>query len=117
MRKLNISKIGSVDSIEISNLIAKAELKKISRTKEGALFLRFKNGDNTVIEKLLDSYEWLITNIAKRYINKGKTIEELMSIGKAGLQRQIEVDKEISRTDRFGAWWIESSIKNSFLNK
>lgn len=40
-----------------------------------------------------------------------------MSIGKAGLKRQIEVDKEISRTDRFGAWWIESSIKNSFLNK
>lgn len=82
MRLLNISKTGYKDSAEIKKRITLAEGKMLNRKEQEALFLCLKNGENDVINKLIDSYEWLITNIAKRYINKGKKLKSLCLLAK-----------------------------------
>ena len=91
----------------------------LSREEEGALARRFREGDEEARRRLTEANLRLVVQIARRYMNRGLPLPDLIEEGNLGLLHAIE-KFEPDRGTRFstyGTWWIRQAIVRALANQ
>lgn len=71
--------------------------------------------DEESIEKLIKGNEGLVKYIAKKYLNKGLTFEELLSAGNEGLIRAINMFNYEDNNIKSFSSYVGKSVENSII--
>jgi RNA polymerase sigma factor (sigma-70 family) len=105
---------------EVLNIYMK-ELSNERSTKEESLdLLRMaRNGDRKSHDRLINNYLLLVVKIARKYMNKGVPMEDLIAEGNIGLMKAVEkysFDKEAPFSTCAKHWIKQSIIRNCMHN-
>ena len=90
----------------------------LSREEEAALAHRGHAGDEHAKQRLIESNLRLVVQVARRYLNRGLPLPDLIEEGNLGLIRAVE-KFDPSRGPRFstyGVWWIRQAIVRALAN-
>ncbi len=76
-------------------------------------------GDKQARKRMIESNLRLVVKIAKRYIQSGMPILDLIEEGNIGLMRAVEkFDPERGfRFSTYGAWWIQQTIERAIMSQ
>lgn len=80
---------------------------------------RVKKGEKAAREEMIRSNLRLVISIAKKYVNLGIPLNDLIEEGNIGLMRAVdkfEPDKGF-RFSTYAAWWIKQSISRSIIDQ
>ncbi|MBR2827835.1 MAG: sigma-70 family RNA polymerase sigma factor, partial [Bacilli bacterium] len=91
----------------------------LKREEEILLAERKNQGDKEARQKLIESNLRLVVSIARRYQNRGQSLQDLIQEGNEGLMRAVEkyeVKKNI-KFSTYATWWIRQSIIRSIYNQ
>lgn len=86
---------------------------------EREVALRIEQGDKAARNKMIESNLRLVVKIAKRYVNRGLPLLDLIEEGNLGLMKAVErfsLSKEC-RFSTYATWWIRQSIERSLVNQ
>ncbi|MFP4472903.1 MAG: RNA polymerase sigma factor RpoD/SigA [Candidatus Omnitrophota bacterium] len=91
----------------------------LTAEQEVELARRVQKGDEEARQQMIRSNLRLVISIAKRYINLGVPLSDLIEEGNIGLMRSIEkFDPERGfRFSTYSAWWIKQSISRSIIDQ
>jgi len=107
-RKENSYKDGSLDLYlkEISTYPL------LDRSEEAELAVRIRNGDQRALEKLTRSNLRFVVSVAKKYMNQGVSLLDLINEGNLGLLRAAYKFDETKGTKfiSYAVWWIRQAI-------
>ncbi len=114
---------GSEPSAEEDSI--KTYLREISRHKlldgreEIELARAVRLGDKAARRRLIQANLRLVVSIAKRYINRGLSFQDLIQEGSLGLIRAVEkYDPERgNRFSTYATWWIRQAVTRALANK
>ncbi len=69
-------------------------------------------------DRMIRSNLRLVVSIAKRYMNRGLSLQDLIEEGNLGLLKAVEnFDPEVgARFSTYGSWWIKQAIKRALIN-
>ena len=69
-------------------------------------------------ERMIRSNLRLVVAIAKRYTNRGLSLQDLIEEGNVGLVKAVEgFDPDMgARFSTYGCWWIKQAIKRALIN-
>lgn len=91
----------------------------LTREQEVTLALRIRNeGCMASREHMVRSNLRLVVSIAKRYMNRGLPLQDLIEEGNIGLMKAVEnFDPDFgARFSTYGTWWIKQAIKRALIN-
>lgn len=106
------------------NVISKQYLKYIKRypllTKEEEynLALRVQDGDKEARDLMIKSNLGLVINVAKRFLGRGLSFDDLIMEGNIGLMKAVDkfAPKKGFRFSTYAMWWIRQSVERGILN-
>jgi RNA polymerase nonessential primary-like sigma factor len=103
--RLYLSEIG------VSPLLTADEEKKFAR--------RAQSGDESARHRMIESNLRLVVKIARRYINRGLPLLDLIEEGNLGLIHAVEkFDPERGfRFSTYATWWIRQTIERAIMNQ
>ena len=113
-----------IENCDVQDIV-KLYLKEIGRVdlltaeQEVQLCERINSGDNNAKNELIEANLRLVVSIAKRYINSGMPLEDLIQEGNAGLIKAVE-KYDASKGYRFSTyatWWIRQSITRGIADQ
>lgn len=91
----------------------------LSPQEEQTLARQVVQGDFGARQKMIEHNLRLVVNIAKRYINRGLALLDLIEEGNIGLMHALEkFDPERGfRFSTYATWWIRQSIERAIMNQ
>ena len=94
------------------------EVALLTADEEKALGRRIQSGDPEAREHMIRANLRLVVSIAKRYGDRGLSIQDLIAEGNVGLLKAVEkFDPEAGcRFSTYATWWIKQSIRRSLTN-
>lgn len=86
---------------------------------ERELARRVQRGDQAARARMIECNLRLVVMLAKRYLNRGLPLADLIEEGNLGLIRAVEkFDPERGfRFSTYAAWWIRQSIERGLMNQ
>ena len=100
-----------LNEIGVSKLLTAAEEKKYAR--------RIRKGDEAARHRMIESNLRLVVKIARRYINRGLPLLDLIEEGNLGLIHAVKkFDPERGfRFSTYATWWIRQTIERAIMNQ
>ena len=91
----------------------------LTREEEHELARRARAGDETAKARLIESNLRLVVQIARRYLNRGLPLPDLIEEGNLGLLRAVEKfePERGLRFSTYGTWWIRQAIARALANQ
>jgi DNA-directed RNA polymerase specialized sigma subunit len=86
---------------------------EFEHSEEWKLFLKLRNGDDSVIERLIELWEDAIVSVARQHANRGLPFEVLYKAGKESLVNLAKSECGSSHRElffSFGVWCIRQGI-------
>ncbi len=90
----------------------------LSAEEERTLAERVAEGDPYAREHMVKANLRLVVNIARGYLNKGLSLEDLIEEGNLGLMRAVEGYDGMMETrfSTYASYWIKQSIRRAVMN-
>lgn len=91
----------------------------LTATEECELTRAAQQGDATARRRMIESNLRLVVKIARRYMNRGLPLLDLIEEGNLGLMHSInKFDPERGfRFSTYGTWWIRQTIERALMNQ
>jgi RNA polymerase nonessential primary-like sigma factor len=91
----------------------------LTREEEVDLARRAAAGDETARQRLIESNLRLVVQVARRYLNRGLPLSDLIEEGNLGLMRAAEkFDGERGvRFSTYATWWIRQAVTRALANQ
>jgi RNA polymerase sigma factor (sigma-70 family) len=76
-------------------------------------------GDESARQKMINSNLRLVVKIARRYINRGLPLADMIEEGNIGLMRAVEKFDDVHgcRFSTYATWWIRQSVERAIMNQ
>ena len=94
------------------------EVPLLSADEEVELGRRIQSGDLEAREHMIRANLRLVVSVAKMYVERGLSLQDLIAEGNIGLMKAAEkFDPEAGcRFSTYGTWWIKQSIRRALTN-
>jgi len=91
----------------------------LTAQEEKDLARKIRKGDKQAREKMIKSNLRLVISIAKRYVNLGVALSDLIEEGNIGLMKSVEkFDPDRGfRFSTYSAWWIKQGISRAIIDQ
>lgn len=108
----------ATDSVKVYfSGIKKFEL--LTSDEEKFLARRIARGDREARKRMIESNLRLVVNIAKRYLNRGLPLQDLIEEGNIGLIKSVERFKATKgcKFSTYATYWIKQAIERAIANQ
>lgn len=87
--------------------------------QEKELAVRIAKGDKLARKKMIESNLRLVVNIAKRYVNRGLPLQDLIEEGNIGLIKSVERFRAAKdcKFSTYATYWIRQAVERAIANQ